>query len=178
MDNTPQKKNKVFAINLLMVSVGMLMLAYASVPLYRIFCQVTGFGGTTQVAEVLPTDIRERLIKVEFDANVDSKLNWYFEPDQHSMQVKVGGNGLATYTVKNLSDKPMVGVASYNVTPLKAGQYFNKVYCFCFEEQTIPANTEVHFPVSFFVEPAFDDDEYMDDVDTITLSYTFYQPTD
>jgi cytochrome c oxidase assembly protein subunit 11 len=171
-------KNTKMAINLSMLVLGMLMLAYASVPLYKIFCQVTGFGGTTQVAEVLPTDIRERVVKVEFDTNVDSKLNWKFKADQQAMKVKVGENGLASYTVKNNSDKPMIGIASYNVTPLKAGQYFNKVYCFCFEEQTIAAGAEVHFPVSFFIEPAFDDDGYMDDVSTITLSYTFYEPSD
>ena len=171
-------KNTKMGINLSMLVLGMLMLAYASVPLYKIFCQVTGFGGTTQVAEVLPTDIRERVVKVEFDTNVDSKLNWKFKADQQAMKVKVGENGLASYTVKNNSDKPMIGIASYNVTPLKAGQYFNKVYCFCFEEQTIAAGAEVHFPVSFFIEPTFDDDGYMDDVNTITLSYTFYEPSD
>lgn len=163
------------AINLAMVAAGMLMLAFASVPLYDLFCRVTGFGGTTQVAALLPTDIRERDIKVQFDSNIDSKLGWYFEPDQRSVTVKVGENGLATYTVRNESDVDMVGIAAYNVTPLKTGQYFNKVYCFCFEEQTIKAGQEVHFPVSFFVEPGFDDDVYMDDVDTITLSYTFYE---
>lgn len=168
-------KNKAMAINLSMVALGMLMLAYASVPLYDLFCRVTGFGGTTQVAAVLPTDIRERIIKVEFDSNADSKLGWYFEPDQRSVDVKVGENGLASFTVRNEQDFDVKGVASFNVTPLKTGKYFNKVYCFCFEEQTIKAGQEMVFPVSFFIEPTFDDDVYMDDVDTITLSYTFYE---
>lgn len=168
-------KNKALALNLAMVATGMLMLAFASVPLYDLFCRVTGFGGTTQVAAILPTDIRERELTIQFDSNVDSKLGWYFEPDQRSVNVKVGENGLASYTVRNETDVPMVGIASYNVTPLKTGKYFNKVYCFCFEEQTIQPGQEVVFPVSFFVEPLFDDDEYMDDVDTITLSYTFYE---
>jgi cytochrome c oxidase assembly protein subunit 11 len=171
-------KNKVMAINLAMLATGMLMLAYASVPLYNLFCRVTGFGGTTQTAAVLPTDIREREVEVHFDSNVDVNLDWSFEPDQLSTRVKVGENGIATYTVKNNSDKDVVGMATYNVTPLKTGKYFNKVYCFCFEEQTIKAGQEVHFPVSFFVEPAFADDKYMDDVDTITLSYTFFESVD
>ncbi len=171
----PMDKNKTLALNLSMVAVGMLLLAYASVPLYDLFCRVTGFGGTTQVAAILPTDIREREVEVQFDSNMDSKLGWYFEPDQQSLKVKVGENGLASYTVRNESDVDMKGVATFNVSPLKTGKYFNKVYCFCFDEQVIKAGQEVQFPVSFFIEPMFDDDAYMDDVSNITLSYTFYE---
>lgn len=161
-----------------MLAAGMLMLAYASVPLYNIFCRTTGYGGTTQTAEVLPTDIRTRVVTVNFDTNVDANLNWEFKADQKSMKVKVGENGIATFTVRNNSNVDVVGMANYNVTPLKTGGYFNKIYCFCFDKQTIKAGQEVHFPVSFFIEPKFDDDKYMDDVDTITLSYTFYEAAD
>lgn len=170
-----RNKNLTLAINLGMVAAGMLMLAYASVPLYNMFCRVTGFGGTTQVNAAIPNKVLERMVTVRFDSNSDANLNWDFKPDQLSMKVNVGANGLASYTVKNNSDVAVKGMASYNVTPLKVGKYFNKVYCFCFEEQTVQAGKEVHFPVSFFVDPAFDDDPYMDDVDTITLSYTFYE---
>ncbi|PIR34742.1 MAG: cytochrome c oxidase assembly protein [Alphaproteobacteria bacterium CG11_big_fil_rev_8_21_14_0_20_44_7] len=168
------KKNLSLAINLAMVAIGMLGMAYASVPLYNLFCRVTGYGGTTQIAAELPTDIREREITVRFNADIDSSLNWEFHADQIKSTVKIGENGLAYFTVKNLSDKDEIGMATYNVTPTKAGRYFFKVYCFCFDEQVIKAGETVQYPVSYYIEPAFDDDEYMDDVDTITLSYTFY----
>lgn len=168
-------KNKALAINLAMVSMGMLMLAYASVPLYKIFCSVTGFGGTTQVAKELPTDIRARKLHIRFDTNVERGMGWEFSADQLQSEVHVGENGLAFFTVKNVADHDVVGVAAYNVTPEKTGKYFNKVYCFCFDEQTIKAGEVVQFPVSYYVDPRFDDDHYMDDVNTITLSYTFYK---
>ena len=153
------------------------MLVYASPSLYRIFCQVTGYGGTTQVAAELPSadEIVDRNITVRFNANHDSTLDWDFEPDELSTTIKIGENGLGFYTVTNHDNEPVKAMASYNVTPLKAGKYFNKVFCFCFEEQLIPAGKEIQYPVSFFIDPRFAEDEYMDDVDTITLSYTFFR---
>lgn len=167
-------KNQITAINLLMIVAGMGMLAYASPTIYRTFCQITGFGGTTQIAAELPTDIRERKVKVMFNSDIDSRLDWEFGADQLRQEVKVGENGLAFFTVKNTSSNSEIGMATYNVTPLKVGKYFNKVYCFCFEEQTIAAGEVIQYPVSYFIDPRFDDDPYMQDVDTITLSYTFY----
>ena len=168
-------KNQVTAINLLMIVVGMALLVIFSPTIYRTFCQITGFGGTTQVAAELPTDIRERSVKVQFNSDIDSTLGWDFKADQLQTSVNIGENGLAFFTVKSNADNPVKGMATYNVTPLKAGKYFNKVYCFCFEEQEIKAGEVIQYPVSFFIDPRFDDDPYMDDVDTITLSYTFYR---
>lgn len=168
-------KNKVTAINLLMIVTGMGMLAYASPTIYKTFCAVTGFGGTTQVAQELPTDIRDRTVKIRFNSDIDPTLGWDFEADQLETSVHIGENGLAFFTVKSEADEAVKGMATYNVTPLKAGKYFNKVYCFCFDEQEIKAGETIQYPVSFFIDPRFDDDSYMDDVDTITLSYTFYR---
>ena len=169
------KKNTRLAINLLMIVVGMVMMAYASVPLYKLFCQKTGFGGTPMVAKQLPSTTINRVVNIRFDTNVDSTLGWEFKADQGSTSVKVGENGIGLFSVQNKSGKDKYGMAAYNVTPEKAAKYFNKVVCFCFEKQLVKAGQEVQFPVSYFVDPEFAGDPYMDDVDTITLSYTFYR---
>lgn len=157
------------------VVVTMLALAYASVPLYRIFCQKTGFGGTTQVAKAASNQIVDRKITVRFNADVHRDLLWKFRPLQTEIKVKVGENALAFYESYNWSDKPISGIATYNVTPDKAGIYFNKVACFCFEEQVLSPHQRVEMPVQFFIDPDFAKDPDLMDVNTITLSYTFFK---
>jgi len=147
--------------------------AYASVPLYRIFCQVTGFGGTTNVAKGPSGKISDRVITIRFDATVNG-VPWAFQPAQRSIRTHVGETTLAFYRAENHGSAPVTGTATFNVTPLKAGQYFSKIECFCFTEQRLAAGESVDMPVSFFVDPAIEKDRNLDDVTTITLSYTFY----
>lgn len=163
------------AISMVAIVIGMFCLAYASVPLYRMFCQVTGFGGTTQVAKKLPSQVINREITVRFNADVAPNLRWKFGPEQKEIKLKIGENKLAFFKATNLSDQPLTGTATYNVTPEKTGSYFNKIQCFCFERQTIAPGETVEFPVSFFVDPEMVKDRNLEDVDTITLSYTFFK---
>lgn len=149
-------------------------IAFASVPLYRLFCQKTGYGGTTQVAIAPTGQIRDRVIRVQFNADVNPELPWRFVPLQHEIKVRAGESALAFYEAENLSDKPIKGMAIYNVTPDKAGIYFNKVECFCFVEQTLEPRRIVEMPVQFFISPEFADDKNVEDISTITLSYTFF----
>ncbi len=159
-----------------MIVVGMLMLAYASVPLYDLFCRVTGFGGTTQQAITAPPEsaILSRTMTVSFNSDTAPDLPWEFKPMQKAVTVRVGEKKLIFYRAKNLGDKPITGIATFNVTPEKAGGYFNKIQCFCFENQTLQPNEEVTMPVSFFVDPSVANDKNMDDLQDITLSYTFF----
>ena len=150
-------------------------MAYAAVPLYRIFCQVTGFGGTTQVAEGPASAILERNINVAFDANVNRGLDWKFVPVQAKMTMKIGEQKLAYYRATNTSKRTITGTAVFNVTPPLAGKYFNKVQCFCFTEQTLKPGESVDMPVTFFVDPELVNDKDLKKVTTITLSYTFYE---
>ena len=154
---------------------GMVGLSFASVPLYRLFCQVTGYGGTTQVADSAPGAAADRVIEVRFNADVDPQLPWAFRPAQRAISVRVGEPALAYYVAQNLTDRPVVGTAVFNVTPLKAGVYFDKIQCFCFDEQRLEPGQEVDMAVNFFVDPAIMDDRNLDDVKTITLSYTFFR---
>lgn len=150
-------------------------IAYASVPLYRLFCSATGYNGTTQRAEKAPAETRERWVTVSFDTNVDSALPWDFKPEIHNLQAKLG----ETYTVKfhahNLSDKTVTGMATFNVQPDKAGSYFSKIQCFCFDKQTLNPGQTAELAVQFYVDPAIADDKDTDDVQNITLSYTFFR---
>ena len=155
-------------------ALGMLGLAFASKPLYDTFCRVTGFGGTTQIAEAAPEDILDRHLNIRFDANV-IEAPVLFRPLQTSMDIKVGEHGLAFYEVSNTSKNDVSLMASYNVTPHKAGLYFNKLECFCFTERIVKAGETKKLPVVFFISPDLDRERNMDDVRTITLSYTFYQ---
>lgn len=168
------RANRRLAIALFAVPVAMVGAAYASVPLYELFCRVTGFGGTTQVAEAAPEKVGERVITVRFNSDVAPDLPWAFQPVERAMTLKVGESGLAFFRAENLSDRPTVGTATFNVTPLKAGPYFNKVQCFCFTEQRLAAGDTVDMPVSFFVDPAIEEDPNLREVHTITLSYTFF----
>jgi cytochrome c oxidase assembly protein subunit 11 len=154
---------------------GMLGLTAAAVPLYRLFCQVTGYGGTTQVAQASPAEPLAQTIKVRFNADVDPDLPWSFRPVQREVEVRIGEQHLAFYRARNRSDRAVVGQAVYNVTPFKAGAYFGKIACFCFDEQRLAPGQEVDMPVSFFVDPAILDDPNTRDLTTITLSYTFFR---
>lgn len=169
-------KNTKTLILVLGVVACMIGLAFASVPLYNLFCRVTGFGGTTQRADAPPPtgEIIDRDITIKFNADTSPNLPWDFKPDQHQMTVKVGQQGLISYLAHNRLATPTTGTAVYNVTPAKAGKYFHKVQCFCFDEQTLTPGQEMHMPVAFYVDPAMDKDRSMDDVRVITLSYTFF----
>ncbi len=156
------------------VAVAMLGLGFASKPLYDTFCKITGYGGTTRTAEVNDSEIIDRNVRVFFDANV-SNLPWEFEPEQKYLDVKLGQTGLAYYKVKNTSSEPIVGTATFNVTPIKAAPYFIKTECFCFTEQFIEPGQEMSMPVLFFVEPLLDTEERLNDIKEITLSYTFFE---
>jgi len=162
------------------IALGMVGLAYASVPLYRIFCQVTGFGGTTQKADASAIPSAEqvqalagRTIKVRFDGNVRD-LPWQFAPTSKTVEVKIGEQNLAYYRATSTSAVASTGTATFNVSPASAGKYFNKIQCFCFNEQTLTPGQSVEMPVVWFVDPAILDDPDARDIDEITLSYTFF----
>jgi cytochrome c oxidase assembly protein subunit 11 len=157
------------------VAAGMVGAAYAAVPLYEVFCQVTGYGGTTQTAEAAPAVTLDRKITVRFNADVGKALPWRFAPAQDRVELKIGEQALAFYRAKNLSGRTITGTAAFNVTPAKVGQYFNKIACFCFTEQELKAGAEVDMPVTFFIDPAIADDPNLNEVTTITLSYTFFE---
>ena len=159
------------------VSLVVLMggLAWASVPFYDWFCRVTGFGGTTGISSVAPDDVLEQTIKVRFDASLHSDMDWDFKPEVHEMELRIGETGLAFYEAHNPTDRPIAGQASYNVTPYQAGYFFNKIDCFCFEEQVLQPGETVMMPVSFYVDPEIVTDRDAKYVHTITLSYTFYE---
>jgi cytochrome c oxidase assembly protein subunit 11 len=148
--------------------------AFASVPLYRMFCQITGFAGTTQRALKPAGLVLERSITVRFDANTAPSLPWRFEPVQRTLEVRLGEPALALYRATNMSDHPVTGSATYNVAPEQVGIYFNKLQCFCFTEQRLAAGQTVEMPVSFFVDPAIVSDKDANGLTQITLSYTFY----
>ena len=156
---------------------GMLGLGYASVPLYQLFCQVTGFGGTTQrVTEGEAAGFKAvgKTVSIRFDANVARGFPWKFAPEQVTDTVTIGARDMAIYTAENLSDKPITGTASFQVSPTYAGKYFAKVQCFCFTEQTLAPGEKVRMPVLYYVDPAILDDPEAKGVEQITLSYTFH----
>ncbi|MCL6683995.1 cytochrome c oxidase assembly protein [Sphingomonas alba] len=166
-------KNAKTGLRLALVAVAMVALAFASVPLYRAFCQATGFGGTTQRAERAPGAVAGE-IGVRFDANIDSKLPWRFEPVQETVRVHPGERTTIYYRATNLTARKTTGQAIFNVTPEETGPYFNKIACFCFTEQTLKPGESVIMPVVFFVDPKILKDEDTKTIDEITLSYTFY----
>ena len=180
MNDRLKRRNRIMAIASIGLVVSMVGLAYAAVPLYRLFCQVTGYGGTTQTAEAASSEIGERIIKVRFNADISAGLPWRFKPVQREMTLRVGETGLAFFRAVNQGQNAISGQATFNVTPLKAGIYFNKIECFCFTEQRLEPGQTVDMPVSFFIDPEISKDPNLDDVKTITLSYTFFQldPTD
>ncbi len=172
--SSPAARNRRVALVCSVLVASMVGLSYAAVPLYRIFCQVTGYGGTTQVATESPQTVLERTITVRFDANVSRDMDWSFRPAQRSIELKVGETALAFYRAVSESSSDTMGTATFNVTPLAAGQYFNKVECFCFTEQKLTAGQTVDMPVTFFIDPEIDNDPDLEKLTTITLSYTFY----
>jgi cytochrome c oxidase assembly protein subunit 11 len=169
-----QTSNSVIAFACLSFFVCMIGVAYASVPLYRLFCQVTGYGGTTQRVEQYSEKILDQTIKVRFDANTASGLPWEFKPVQREVELKIGETTIVKYEAVNKSDKTTYGRATFNVTPGRAGAYFNKVECFCFTDTTLASGEDMEMPVLFFVDPDFVNDPDLKDVKTITLSYTFF----
>jgi cytochrome c oxidase assembly protein subunit 11 len=171
------RRNARTARNLVVLVVGMAALAYAAVPLYELFCRVTGFAGTPIVAQQGAGDrpVIDRTVAVRFDSNVEPNLPWRFLPLERELKVKLGEERLTHYRVTNLSQRPIVGTATYNVTPEPSGPWFNKVQCFCFNEQLLMPGQSVDMPVVFFVDPDMAKDRRYDNVRTITLSYTFYE---
>ena len=159
----------------------MLGMGYASVPLYRMFCQATGFGGTTQrigEAQAATVRILDKTITIRFDANIERGMPWQFRPERGTDTIQLGGRHMAIFLAKNLSDKPLTGRASFNVEPEQTGRYFNKIQCFCFTEQTLQPGQEVRMPVIYFVDPKMLNDPDAQGIDEITLSYTFHPIAD
>jgi len=169
----PARRNKRIAVSLGAIVLSMAGLAYASVPLYQLFCQVTGYGGTTQVAGDNPKGVIAREMTVRFDSNVESALAWTVTPAA-SITDQIGRVDTVNYVATNRSDKPVTGMAVFNVSPDRAGVYFNKIECFCFTEQTLQPGETVEMPIVFFVDPDLDDNHELATVNEITLSYTFY----
>jgi cytochrome c oxidase assembly protein subunit 11 len=153
----------------------MASLSFAAVPFYDWFCRVTGFGGTTSVAEVAPDTILDQTVVVKFDASTERGMPWQFRPVQREMTVRIGENAIAFYEAFNPTDRPVAGTASYNVAPDAAGGYFAKIACFCFTEQVLQPGERIEMPVSFFVDPSIVTDPEGKFVKEITLSYTFYE---
>lgn len=177
-ESTIQQRNRRVALRALCIALAMLGLGYASVPLYRLFCQVTGFGGTTQrVSEAQAATVVDsgRMISIRFDANVERNLPWQFKPTQVTDTVSIGVRDMTVYTARNDSNEPITGMATFNVEPEQAGKYFNKVQCFCFTEQTLKPGEEVRMPVLYYVDPKILDDPDAKDIEQITLSYTFHR---
>jgi len=167
------QKNRRTGLLMALFAAAMVGVAFASVPLYRLFCQVTGFGGTPIRAEQAPGAVAGQ-IGVRFDANINAALPWKFEPVQETVRIHPGERTQILYRATNLVARPTTGRAIFNVTPMKAGQYFNKIECFCFTEQTLRGGQRVDMPVVFYVDPRIRDDESTKNIDEITLSYTFY----
>ena len=159
---------------LLIIGVMTGLTSYSST-LYKMFCDFTGYGGTTQRAEVPADTILDRMIRVRFNADVNSALDWEFRPVQKETKIRVGEKALAFYLARSTAEKPITGTATFNVTPAKAGKYFVKTECFCFTEQTLAAGEAIDMPVQFYIDPEIDQDKNLDDIDTITLSYTFFR---
>ena len=168
-------RNGRTAAGLAVVVAVMVGLSYAAVPFYDWFCRVTGFGGTTSVAEAGADAMLERSITVRFDANTAPDLPWVFRPMERTMTVRLGETGLAFYEAVNTSDEPVAGSASFNVAPYSAGGYFTKIACFCFELQVLQPGERIEMPVTFYVDPAMVDDREAGGLTSVTLSYTMYR---
>ena len=154
---------------------GMVGVSFAAVPLYTLFCRVTGFGGTPMIGGGPAPGAGERVVTVRFNANTQPNLPWRFEPAEPSQRLHVGEEGVAFYRARNLSDRPATGISAYNVTPEVVGRYFHKTACFCFEEQTLAPGQEVDMPLAYWIDPRIADDPNTRDIRTITVSYTFFR---
>lgn len=169
-----QRSNRMVAGMCIAFVGGMVGMAYASVPLYAMFCQITGYGGTTQRVEQYSDKVLDREITIRFDANTSGGLPWDFQPVARDVKIKIGETARVHYTAKNMFDKPTAGRATFNVTPELAGSYFNKVECFCFTDSTLKPGETIDMPVVFFVDPDIVNEPDLKDIKTITLSYTFF----
>ncbi|XP_067011669.2 cytochrome c oxidase assembly protein ctaG [Anabrus simplex] len=177
-----ERQKKVRSTMYYVAAAGVLAvgLSYAAVPLYRMFCQAYSYGGTTLVSDdggkvesmAKKTD---RVIKIKFNADTGASMRWNFKPQQNEIKVVPGETALAFYTAQNPTDLPVIGISTYNVVPFEAGQYFNKIQCFCFEEQLLNPHEQVDMPVFFYIDPEFTEDPKMEFVDSLTLSYTFFE---
>ena len=172
---TGEGRNRKTMLGLAGLGVFMLGMSFAAVPLYDLFCRVTGYGGTTSVSDTAPDVILDREVTVRFAASVDRGMPWSFRPVDNSMTVRIGETGLAFYEATNPTDRPVAGTASFNVTPFSAGGHFTKIACFCFTEQVLQPGETVKMPVTFYVDPSIMEDEEAALVHTITLSYTFHE---
>jgi len=177
-DRKRRRRNTVSVLLSLVAVAGMVGLSYASVPLYRLYCQVTGYQGATRTALRAPDAASTATITVRLDANVNKALPWSFAPEQPAVTLPLGESVTAVYRVKNLSDKPTVGSATFNVTPFDSGQYFNKIQCFCFTEHALAPGESAELPVTFFVDPKIRTNPDTADIQAITLSYTFFRAED
>lgn len=173
-----KRSSRFTALAAATVVVGMVGLSFAAVPLYRAFCQLTGYAGTPRIFAAGPTEEIARTVTVRFNGNVAHGLPWTFVPAQGPITVKLGETALAEFRARNDGTRPIVGVATFNVTPFKAGEYFAKIACFCFNEQRLEPGEEVLMPVTFYVDPALATDRSTRDINTITLSYTFFEADD
>lgn len=171
-------KKSLVALMLAGLVAGMVGLSFAAVPLYRMFCQATGYGGVPQVADVAPDEVLDRKIKVRFDTNVDRDLPWQFSAEQRAVDVRIGDSALVFFKAHNNTDKSVSGTAGFNVSPEIVGRYFTKIECFCFKQQTLAAGQSVEMPVTFFIDPKIVEDESTKNIEEITLSYTFYRSDD
>lgn len=172
--NKVSKRQRLTAAACVVFLSAMIGMSYAAVPLYELFCKVTGYGGTTQIAESGANQVIDREITIRFDANIAADLPWSFKPVERKMVLQVGATGQAAYGFSNLAKTQTIGTSTFNVTPQSAGAYFNKLECFCFTEQVLAGGESVEMPVVFFIDPAIADDPDLDSVNTITLSYTFF----
>jgi cytochrome c oxidase assembly protein subunit 11 len=167
-------RNRSLMISLLGIVAGMVMLSYASVPLYSMFCRFTGYGGTPQISAKAPEAILARRVKVTFNTDISPDLPWEFVSLQKEVDTHIGKRNLIFFKATNVSNHAITATSTYNVTPFKVGEYFVKLQCFCFEKQTLQAGESMTFPVSFYVDPSLADDKNLDDVTNVTLSYTFF----
>jgi cytochrome c oxidase assembly protein subunit 11 len=179
MSDAPRRRRMALtAASAALVVAGMTGMAFAAVPLYQAFCKLTGYGGTTQTASAAPSVILDRTIDVRFDANIAPGLPIEFAPEQRAQTLRLGETGLAFYRVRNLSDRPVTAVATYNVTPHAAGPFFVKLECFCFQERVLAPGESADLPVVYFVDAELASDPDVKDLGTVTLSYTFFNRTD
>lgn len=175
-DKSKQRKNAHVAFSCFAFFAGMICLAYASVPLYSLFCKVTGYGGTTKRSEIASQTVLDKTINVRFDSNIgDSALGWKFKPLQREVKIKIGEQTKIAYMAENTISVPTTGTATFNVTPQAAGAYFNKMECFCFTETTLQPGESMDMPVVFFIDPEIVNAVETKNIGTITLSYTFYE---
>ncbi len=170
-----RNRNSVVAVGLVAVVAGMVGLSFAAIPLYRMFCAATGYGGTPNITQAASPGETNATIVVRFNADTNPNLPWHFQAEQQSVRLKLGEERVAFYSARNEAATPVTGVAVYNVTPEVVGKYFHKTACFCFNEQTLAPNQSMQFPLSFWVDPAIATDPNTSDIRTITLSYTFFR---